>query len=48
MSRLDEIWDHLSPAEHQPIARLPVEKLIFSQQDIEARLRANGIEALAL
>jgi len=42
------IWDQLFPAEQQFIVRLLVEKVIVSPNDIEVRLRANGIEDLAL
>ncbi len=48
MTRLDEIWDELFPAEQQRIVRVLIEKVIVSPQDIEVRLRANGIDELAL
>jgi hypothetical protein len=48
MTRLDQIWDQLFPAEQQRIVRLLVEKVIVSPNDMEVRLRANGIEELAL
>lgn len=48
MTRLDQIWDQLFPAEQQRIVQLLVEKVIVSLQNIEVRLRANGIEELAL
>jgi site-specific DNA recombinase len=48
MTRLDQIWDQLFPAEQQRIVRLLVEKVIISPRDIEVRLRANGIEELAV
>jgi hypothetical protein len=48
MLRLDAIWDQLFPAEQQRIVRLLVEKVIVSPNDLELRLRANGIERLAL
>ena len=48
MTRLDAIWDQLFPAEQQRIVRLLVEKVIVSPSDIEVRLRAKGIEELAL
>lgn len=48
MTRLDAIWDQLFPAEQSRIVRLLVEKVIVSPQDIELRLRANGIERLVL
>ena len=48
MTRLDVIWDQLFPAEHSRIVRLLVEKVIVSPNDLEVRLRANGIERLVL
>jgi site-specific DNA recombinase len=48
MSRLDEIWNQLFPAERSRIVKLLVEKVIVSPNDLEVRLRANGIERLAL
>lgn len=48
MNRLDAIWDQLFPAEQSRIVRLLVEKVIVSPNDLEVRLRANGIERLAL
>jgi site-specific DNA recombinase len=48
MTRLDEIWDQLFPAEQSRIVRLLVEKVIVSPNDIEVRLHANGIERLVL
>jgi len=48
MTRLDQIWDQLFPAEQQRIVRLLVEKVIVSPSDIEVRLRQTGIEDLAL
>ncbi len=46
--RLDMIWEQLSPAEQSKIVRLLVEKVIVSPNDLEVRLRANGIERLVL
>ncbi len=46
MTRLDAIWDQLFPAEQSRIVRLLVEKVIVSTNDLEVRLRANGIERL--
>ncbi len=48
MTRLDQIWDQLFPAEQTRIVRLLIEKVIVSPSDIEVRLRNNGIEKLAL
>jgi DNA invertase Pin-like site-specific DNA recombinase len=48
MTRLDTIWDQLFPAEQTRIVKLLVEKVIVSPNDLEVRLRANGIERLVL
>jgi hypothetical protein len=48
MTRLDAIWDQLFPAEQTRIVKLLVEEVIVSPNDIEVRMRANGIERLAL
>ncbi|EQD46527.1 site-specific integrase/recombinase protein [mine drainage metagenome] len=48
MIRLDAIWDQLFPAEQTRIVKLLVEKVIVSPNDLEVRLRANGIERLVL
>ena len=46
MTRLDLIWDQLFPAEQTRIVKMLIEKVIVSPSDLEARLRANGIEQL--
>ncbi len=48
MIRLDAICDQLFPAEQTRIVKLLVEKVIVSSNDLEVRLRANGIERLVL
>jgi len=48
MTQLDTIWDQLFPAEQTRIVKLMVEKVIVSPNDLEVRLRANGIERLVL
>lgn len=48
MTRLGVIWEQLFPAEQSRIVRLLVEKVIVSPNDLEVRLRANGIERLVL
>jgi DNA invertase Pin-like site-specific DNA recombinase len=48
MTRLDAIWDQLFPAEQARIVKLLVEKVTVSPNDLEVRLRANGIERLVL
>ena len=46
MTRLDAIWDQLFPAEQTRIVKMLVEKVIVTPNDLEVRLRANGIERL--
>ena len=48
MTQLDVIWDQLFPAEQTRIVKLLVEKVIASPNNLEMRLRANGIERLVL
>lgn len=48
MTRLDEIWDQLFPAEQTRIVRLLIEKVIVSPTELEVRLRANGLEKIVL
>ncbi|HET7863437.1 MAG TPA: recombinase family protein [Burkholderiaceae bacterium] len=48
MTRLDAIWDQLFPAEQSRIVKLLVEKVIVSPNALELRLRANGINRMAL
>ena len=48
MTRLDEIWDQLFPAEQARIVRLLVERVIVSPTELEVRLRANGLEKMVL
>ena len=48
MTRFDAVWDQLFPAEQSRIVKLLVEKVIVSPNDLEVRLRANGIERLVL
>ena len=48
MTRMDEIWEQLFPDEQARIVKLLVEKVMVSPNDIEVRLRPNGIERLAL
>lgn len=48
MTRLDAIWDQLFPAGQTRIVKSLVEKVIVSPNDLEVRLRANGIERLVL
>lgn len=48
MLRLDAIWDQLFPAEQTRIVNLMVEKVIISPNNLEVRLRANGVERVVL
>lgn len=48
MTRLDAICDQLFPAEQSRIVKLLVEKVIVSPNALELRLRANGINRMAL
>ncbi len=48
MIRLDAIWDQLFPVEQTRIVKLLVEKVIVFPNDLEMRLRANGIERLVM
>lgn len=48
MTRLDLIWDQLFPAEQARIVRLLVERVIVSPNDLEVRLRPNGLEKMVL
>lgn len=48
MTRLDAIRDQLFPAGQTRIVKLLVEKVIVSPNDLEVRLRASGIELVAL
>jgi hypothetical protein len=48
ITRLDAIWEQLFPAEQARIVNLLVEKVIVTPNDLEVRLRANGIERLVL
>lgn len=47
MTRLDEIWDQLFPAEQQRIVRLLVERIVVAPDGLEVRLRPAGLESLA-
>ncbi len=48
MLRLDAIWEQLFPAEQMRIVKLMVEKVIVSPDNMEVRLRANGVERVVL
>lgn len=48
MTRLESIWDQLFPPEQTRLVRLLVEKVIVSPDNIEVRLRPNGIEEVVL
>lgn len=42
------IWDQLFPAEQMRIVKLMVEKVIISPNNLDFRLRANGVECVVL
>jgi hypothetical protein len=42
------VWDQLFPEEQARIIRLIVEKVVVSPDNVDVRLRNNGIERLAL
>lgn len=46
MTQLESIWDELFPAEQDRIVRLLVEKVIVSPDEIEVRMRLNGLETV--
>jgi hypothetical protein len=46
MSQLDAVWDQLFPAEQTRIVKLLVEKVTLSPDNLEVRLRANGLAQL--
>ena len=48
MSERSKPGDQLFPAEQTRIVKLLVEKVIVSPNELEVRLRANGIERLVL
>ena len=48
MNRLDAIWAQMFPAEQTRMIKLMVEKVIISTEQLEVRLRANGMERLIL
>ena len=46
MNQLDAVWDQLFPAEQTRIVKLLVEKVTLSPDNLEVRLRANGLAQL--
>ena len=48
LQQLDLIWAQLFPAEQQRIVQLLVEKVIVSNEHLEVRLRASGLERVVL
>lgn len=46
LTKLDQVWEQLFPAEQERIVRLLVERVIVSPSDIEVRFRLNGIESV--
>jgi len=47
LRKLDDIWEFLFPAEQERITKLLIEKVVVSPEDIEVRLRLNGLESVA-
>ena len=48
MHQIESVWEQLFPAEQQRLLRLMVERVIVTPQELQIRLRATGIEKLAL
>lgn len=48
LNKVDTVWDHLFPDEQSRIIRLLVEKIVVTADNIDLRMRDNGIERLAL
>ena len=48
LKQVDKIWDQLFPEEQARIMRLLVENVVISPNNVDIRLRDNGIERLAL
>ena len=47
LNKIDTVWEQLFPEEQSRIVRLLVDKIIVTTDNIELRLRENGIERLA-
>ena len=48
MSRIDAVWEQLFPLEQHRIVQLLVERIVVSPDEMQIRLRPNGVEDLAL
>ena len=48
LNKVDTVWDQLFPDEQSRIIRLLVEKIVVTADNIDLRMRDNGIERLAL
>ncbi len=48
LNQVDMIWEQLFPKEQTRILQLLIEKIIVTPDNLDIRLRDNGIEALAL
>lgn len=48
LNQIDKVWEQLFPNEQTRIIKLLVEKIVVSPDNIDVRLRDNGIERLAL
>jgi hypothetical protein len=48
LSQIDTVWEQLFPLEQHRIVLLLVERIVVSSNEMQVRLRPNGIENLAL
>ena len=48
LGRIDVVWEQLFPAEQCRIVELLVERIVVTPNELQLRLRPNGIESLAL
>lgn len=48
LTRIDEIWEQLFPAEQARVVRLLVERITVTPSELHVKLRPNGIEQMAL
>lgn len=48
LTRLDAIWDELFPIEQHRLVSLLIEKIVVTPNELEVRMRTNGIERVLL
>lgn len=48
LTRLDAIWDELFPLEQHRLVSLLIEKIVVTPNELEVRMRTNGIERVLL